>query len=76
MGCEGHRLQPARRASGDGDPGDADRARNGEHPVFDDPKPDALQNGDIANAVLYALAQPPSVDVHELPVLPAPRTEG
>jgi NADP-dependent 3-hydroxy acid dehydrogenase YdfG len=45
-------------------------------PFFDDPKPDALQNGDIANAVLYALAQPPSVNVHELPVLPAPRTEG
>ena len=44
-------------------------------PFFDDPKPDALRDGDIANAVLYALSQPPSVDVHELMVLPTPPSE-
>lgn len=41
-------------------------------PFFDEPKPDALQDEDIARAVLYALTQPPHVDVHELMVLPTP----
>lgn len=41
-------------------------------PFFDQPKPDALQAGDVARAVVYALEQPPSVDVHELVVLPTP----
>lgn len=39
-------------------------------PFFEERKPDALQAEDIARAVMYAVAQPPSVDVHELTVLP------
>lgn len=41
-------------------------------PFFDDPKPDALKAEDIARSVMYALAQPAHVDVHELMVLPTP----
>lgn len=41
-------------------------------PFFEERKPDALQAEDIARAVMYAVAQPPSVDVHELTVLPTP----
>lgn len=41
-------------------------------PFFDDPKPDALRPEDVARSVVYALQQPPSVDVHELVVLPTP----
>ena len=41
-------------------------------PFFDAPKPEGLTAEDIARAVLYALEQPPSVDVHELTVLPTP----
>lgn len=41
-------------------------------PFFDEPKPDALKPEDIARAVVYALEQPPHVDVHELMVLPTP----
>lgn len=41
-------------------------------PFFDDPKPDALKPDDVARSVLYALSQPPSVDVHEVVVLPTP----
>jgi NADP-dependent 3-hydroxy acid dehydrogenase YdfG len=41
-------------------------------PFFDDEKPDALRPEDIARSVLYALDQPPGVDVHELVVLPTP----
>jgi NADP-dependent 3-hydroxy acid dehydrogenase YdfG len=41
-------------------------------PFFDEPKPDALRADDIASAVVYALQQPPSVDVHEVMVLPTP----
>ncbi len=43
-------------------------------PFFEERKPDALQAEDIARAVMYAVAQPPSVDVHELTVLPTPPT--
>jgi len=39
-------------------------------PFFDAPKPEALRADDIARAVIYALQQPASVDVHELMVLP------
>lgn len=45
-------------------------------PFFDDPKPDALRPEDVARSVAYALAQPPTVDVHELVVLPTPPVEG
>jgi NADP-dependent 3-hydroxy acid dehydrogenase YdfG len=41
-------------------------------PFFDAPKPEALRADDIARAVVYALQQPASVDVHELMVLPTP----
>ena len=44
-------------------------------PFFDEPKPDALTPEDIARSVIYALAQPPHVDVHELMVLPTPPIE-
>ncbi|HEV7371805.1 SDR family oxidoreductase [Arenibaculum sp.] len=39
---------------------------------FDTPPEAALQPDDVARAVLYALTQPPGVDVHELTVLPTP----
>ncbi len=44
-------------------------------PFFDEAKPDALQSEDVARAVVYALEQPPSVDLHELVVLPTPPVE-
>jgi NADP-dependent 3-hydroxy acid dehydrogenase YdfG len=44
-------------------------------PFFDEAKPDALRPEDVARAVLYALDQPPSVDVHELTILPTPSAE-
>ena len=39
---------------------------------FDSPQSNALQPEDIARSIVYALAQPPSVDVHELTILPTP----
>ncbi len=42
-------------------------------PFFDSPKPDALAPEDVARAVVYALRQPASVEVHELVILPTPR---
>ncbi|MBD2113123.1 MULTISPECIES: SDR family oxidoreductase [Cyanophyceae] len=45
-------------------------------PFFDDPKPDALRPDDVARTVLFALSQPPNVDIGELVVLPTPPTEG
>ncbi|MEO1522520.1 MAG: SDR family oxidoreductase [Cyanobacteria bacterium J06633_2] len=44
-------------------------------PFFDDPKPDALRPDDVARTVLFALSQPPSVDISELVVLPTPPAE-
>ena len=41
-------------------------------PFFDEPKPQALRDDDVARAVVYALEQPAHVDVHELVVLPTP----
>lgn len=41
-------------------------------PFFDDPKPDGLRPEDVANAVMYAISQPATVDLHELLVLPTP----
>jgi NADP-dependent 3-hydroxy acid dehydrogenase YdfG len=41
-------------------------------PFFDEPKPQALRPEDVANSVLFAVSQPPSVDLHELMVLPTP----
>ncbi len=39
-------------------------------PFFDRRPTDALQDDDIARAVIYALAQPPHVDVNEILVRP------
>ena len=44
-------------------------------PFFDEPPEYALQDRDIANAVIYALAQPPHVDVNEILVRPTPPKE-
>jgi NADP-dependent 3-hydroxy acid dehydrogenase YdfG len=41
-------------------------------PFFDDPKPDGLRPEDVARSVIHAVSQPPTVDVHELLVLPTP----
>lgn len=41
-------------------------------PFFDTPKSDALRAEDVAQTVLFALNAPPSVDVHDLLVLPTP----
>jgi NADP-dependent 3-hydroxy acid dehydrogenase YdfG len=40
-------------------------------PFFDSRPASALESGDIARAVMYALEQPPTVDVHEMRILPA-----
>lgn len=45
-------------------------------PFFDDKPPYALQPTDIARAVLYAVSQPPHVDVNEILVRPTPPAEG
>ena len=39
-------------------------------PFFDNPVTDALEAGDIARAVMYAVQQPPHVDVNEILVRP------
>jgi len=44
-------------------------------PFFDDPKPAGLRADDIARAVMYAVSQPPHVDVNEVLVRPTPATE-
>jgi NADP-dependent 3-hydroxy acid dehydrogenase YdfG len=43
-------------------------------PFFDEEKPDALRPEDVARAVVYALEQPPGVDLHEMVILPTPPT--
>ena len=44
-------------------------------PFFDEPPEYALADRDIANAVIYALSQPPHVDVNEILVRPTPPRE-
>ena len=39
-------------------------------PFFDEAKPDALRPEDVARSVMFAVSQPPGVEVHELTVLP------
>ncbi len=41
-------------------------------PFFDEPPAHALDDRDIANAVIYALAQPAHVDVNEILIRPTP----
>jgi NADP-dependent 3-hydroxy acid dehydrogenase YdfG len=44
-------------------------------PFFDKPPADGLlQDHDIARAVLYALSQPPHVDVNEIMIRPTAQT--
>lgn len=44
-------------------------------PFFDEPPAHALKPEDIANAVMYAVAQPAHVDVNEILVRPTPSAE-
>ena len=44
-------------------------------PFFDEPPTHAMKPEDIANAVMYALAQPAHVDVNEILVRPTPAVE-
>jgi NADP-dependent 3-hydroxy acid dehydrogenase YdfG len=39
-------------------------------PFFDSPKPDMLQPEDVARSVMYAIAQPQHMEIHEMVVLP------
>jgi NADP-dependent 3-hydroxy acid dehydrogenase YdfG len=39
-------------------------------PFFDNPVPNALEPSDVARAVIYAISQPPHVDVNEILVRP------
>jgi NADP-dependent 3-hydroxy acid dehydrogenase YdfG len=39
-------------------------------PFFDAPKPDALKADDVARAVIYAVTQPPHVEIPELFIMP------
>lgn len=41
-------------------------------PFFDQPKPEGLEAGDIADAVMYAVGQPRHVNVSEVLVMPNP----
>ena len=70
VGDHGHgrgrppRAQRQRRAR------DHRRAGHGRHAVFEEPKPDALKPEDIARAVMFAVSQPPHVDVNEILIRP------
>jgi NADP-dependent 3-hydroxy acid dehydrogenase YdfG len=44
-------------------------------PFFDNAPTAALRPEDIARGVVYALSQPPGVDLHELAILPTPPVE-
>ncbi|MDX1464146.1 MAG: SDR family oxidoreductase [Halomonas sp.] len=44
-------------------------------PFFDEPPEHALEDRDIANAVIYALQQPAHVDVNEILIRPTPPVE-
>jgi len=42
-------------------------------PFFDDGAPGALEAGDVARAVMFAIGQPPHVDIADVMVRPLPR---
>ncbi len=44
-------------------------------PFFDTPKPQALTAGDVARALIFAVTQPPHVDIPELLIVPTPPVE-
>ncbi|MGP9566231.1 SDR family oxidoreductase [Halomonas sp. AOP12-C2-37] len=44
-------------------------------PFFDEPPEHALEDRDVANAVIYALSQPAHVDVNEILIRPTPPVE-
>ena len=44
-------------------------------PFFDTPKPDVLKAEDVARAVMYAVSQPPHVDVNEVMIRPRSKAE-
>jgi len=44
-------------------------------PFFDEPKPHALRDTDIANAFIYAISQPPHVSIPSLNIYPMPKEE-
>ena len=50
--------------------GDADRARAVDTPFFDNQPKTALVPEDVARAVMYAVSQPPHVDVNEILIRP------
>ena len=39
-------------------------------PFFDEPKPDAMKAEDIAAAILFAVSQPPRVNINEIWLTP------
>jgi NADP-dependent 3-hydroxy acid dehydrogenase YdfG len=39
-------------------------------PFFDDPVSDALEPGDIARTIMFAISQPAHVDINEILVRP------
>ena len=39
-------------------------------PFFDEPKPDKIQPGDVANAVIFAISQPETAAVREIHIMP------
>ncbi len=45
-------------------------------PFFNEPKPKAMKAIDVANAVMYAVTQPPHVDIGEVLMMPTPQVEG
>ena len=43
-----------------------------ETPLFDTPRPDGMRVDDVSGAIMYAVSQPPHVDVHEVLMYPTP----
>jgi NADP-dependent 3-hydroxy acid dehydrogenase YdfG len=39
-------------------------------PFFDNPVPNALEADDVARTIMFAVAQPPHVDINEILVRP------